>query len=295
MTNMASMANHGPTWQAWPCGQAWPSMATMAENPWRQALKRRILPLPQLDDISVFSPDLVISGSSIPDYDIPANACIICESLGIDAMAFDANSACSSFVTNLLLASSLIKAKQYRNAAIFNIERYSTRLDFSDRSSSILFGDGATSTIIETIDDDSPKGIEIIDLMMESDPRGASYVTIPVDEPFRQNGSVVQKFAISKTVEASSKILLKNQLTAKDVDYFIGHQANLRMLQSAVARLDISQTKHLYNVDQHGNQGAAGAPSVISAHWNRFKSGDMILIAVVGSGLTWGAALLRKI
>ena len=86
----------------------------------------------------------------------------------------------------------------------------------------------------------------------------------------------------------------RHNLSPEKIDYFIGHQANLRMLHSVASKLGISEEQHLYNVSHYGNQGAAGAPSVLSMNWDRFKSGDLILISVVGSGLTWGSALLRK-
>ena len=103
----------------------------------------------------------------------------------------------------------------------------------------------------------------------------------------------MQKFAISQTLKATQVILERNKLTIDDIAFFTGHQANLRMVQSVATRLGLSAEQHLYNVDKYGNQGAAGAPAVLSANWERFQSGDLIVVTVVGSGLTWGSALLR--
>ena len=269
-----------------------PFIADMAKEPWEEMLERKNQ---REGGRSPFNPQVVISGCSVPDYDIPANAALIASRLNLQSMVFDVNSACSSFVTDLMTAQALLQVGQYENAAIFNIERYSTRMDFTDRSSCILFGDGGTCTLIEEIKPNNARGLEIIGIMMESDPKGATHVSIPVDKDFSQNGRQVQKFAISKTIEISKKILACNGLSVKNVSYFVGHQANLRMLQTSIEKLGITADKHLYNIDRYGNQGAAGAPSVLSENWDRFKSGDLILTAVVGSGLTWGAALLKKI
>ena len=110
-------------------------------------------------------------------------------------------------------------------------------------------------------------------------------VTIPVGGMFAQHGRAVQKFAITKTVDITEALLRRNGLTAREMRYFISHQANLRMLTSVVSRLGLHPEQHLYNVDSHGNQGAAGAPMVMSMHWERFAPGDLIVMAVVGAGL----------
>lgn len=257
-------------------------ISTMAKDAWDTLSKRA----PGLN------PELVICGSSVPDYDIPANASVIAANLGMSATAFDANSACSSFVTDLMVARSLLATKSYVNACIFNIERYTTRLDFSDRKSCVLFGDGGAACYLSTDPQDS--GLEIIDCLTRSDPQGYGQVVIPENGYFWQNGAAVQKFAISKTCLSTEEILSRNNLKINDIDYFIGHQANLRMLASVCEKLGISQERHLYNVDRCGNQGGAGAPCVLSENWERFKSGDIIVITVVGSGLTWGSVLLKK-
>ena len=165
-------------------------------------------------------------------------------------------------------------------------------MNYEDRNSCVLFGDGCAAAVIESGDQE---GLEVLDTYIASDPKDYELVKIPDGECFSQNGKAVQKFAISKTLEATRCILERNNLKPTDVDYFTGHQANLRMVSSAAERLGLDDSKHLYNVDEFGNQGSAGAPAVLSMNWDRFKSGDLIVIAVVGSGLTWGSALFRKI
>lgn len=264
------------------------SMASMCHKPWQLAQSRAAL---QERDVAI---DLVIAGTSVPDWDIPANACSIAGELGINAAAFDVNSACSSFVVDLHVARGLLAAKIARTAAIFNAERYTTRVNFSDRSSCVLFGDAATATLIEAT---SPAhhGFEILDTIIHSDPSGYQHVRLPEGGVFSQNGAVVQKFAVSKTVAVTIEILQRNQLSIDSVSYFIGHQANFRMLTAVCAKLGIDLNRHLWNVDTCGNQGGAGAPAVLSTHWDRFQRDDLVVISVVGSGLTWGAALLRAL
>ena len=235
---------------------------------------------------------VIISGTSVPDFDIPASAAIIAHHLGITAAAaFDVNSACSSFVADLLVASKLLQSNAFQCATLFNVERYTMRMDYSDRRSSILFGDGAAVTELVRADDHS--GLEVVDCFLESDPEGHGQVVIPVDGCFWQNGAAVQRFAITRTCDATRRILERNKLSIQDVRYFIGHQANLRMLQSACAKLGLAQEQHLYNIDVHGNQGGAGAPTVLAQNAHRFEPGDLVVVTVVGSGLSWGSALLR--
>jgi 3-oxoacyl-[acyl-carrier-protein] synthase-3 len=262
------------------------SIASMSEPAWAVLRDR----YPDLNPAAI---DALICGTSIPDFDIPANASTIADRLGLSCLSFDANSACSSFVLNLHLARSLILSGAHKKIAVFNPERYSLRMNYADRNSCILFGDGCSAAIISS---QAKQGaLKLIDTVIVSDPSGYDLVKIPDGECFAQNGKAVQKFAISKTLETTHSILERNNLTPKDITYFTGHQANLRMVTSAAERLGLSEEKHLHNVEALGNQGAAGAPSVLSMHWDRFERGDLIVLAVVGSGLTWGSALLQKI
>ena len=178
-----------------------------------------------------------------------------------------------------------------KTIAVFNAERYSTRLDFTDRSSCMLFGDGATAALISS--EASRHGLEVLDTIVESSPAGFLSVAIPDGGTFRQNGAAVQRFAVTKTVAVARQMLERHGLAAGDLAYFIGHQANFRMLTSACDKLGITSEQHLHNVEMRGNQCGAGAPAVLSSNWERYRPGDLILVAVVGSGLTWGAALLR--
>jgi 3-oxoacyl-[acyl-carrier-protein] synthase-3 len=240
--------------------------------------------------------DAVICGTSVPDYDIPANACSIAAALGFEqAVSFDVNSACSAFVMDMIAAKGLIQSGTYQKIAVFNPERYTLRLDYRDRRNCILFGDGCSAALLEGVSEGEPaSGLELMDVVMISEPAKYEVVKMPDGDYFDQDGNAVQKFAITQTLRTTQMILDRNQLAVNDLSYFISHQANLRMIQSAVSRLGLAEEKHLYNVDEFGNQGAAGAPAVLSMNWDRFKPGDLIVLTVVGSGLTWGSALFKK-
>ncbi len=265
-------------------GDDYSTMAKLAEKAYNVAMSR-------LD--KDFEPEIVLSGSSIPDFDIPANACTISKEICKEVPSFDVNSACSSFVVGLHTASAFIRSGLHNNIALFNVERYSTKLNFQERNSCILFGDGAACTTLTS--DTDASGLKLIDTTVSSTPSKFEHVIIPSEGLFYQNGSAVQKFAITRTIESTLKLLERNDLDIKDIDVFVAHQANLRMIQSAAKKLGVRHDALRFNVDKFGNQGGAGAPCVLSMEWDNIKKGDFVLIAVVGSGLTWGAALLQKV
>ncbi|NDE14955.1 hypothetical protein EBZ80_08510 [bacterium] len=205
--------------------------------------------------------DAVIGGTSVPDSDIPSHACYAARDSKLSTgYAYDTNSACSTFAVQL---------QTMRGA----------------------FAIGSARTWVES----APRGkcLEVVDTMVESSPEGADTIRMLDGKPFEQDGQAVQKFAILKTVAAAQAIMERNQLRVTDVNWFVGHQANLRMLMSAAQRIGIDPERHLYNVDFHGNQGGAGAPVTISQNWHRYRHGDTIVMSVVGSGLTWGSVLFR--
>lgn len=262
------------------------TMAQMSKEPWSIAQARAG---------SATRPiriDQVIGGTSVPDWDIPANAAAIAGTLGIECRAFDVNSACSTFVVNLHVARALLNAQAADTVAIFNAERYTTRVDYRDRSSCVLFGDSAAACILETAP--QAQGLELLDTVIHSAPSGYEHVRLPDGGTFAQNGAAVQKFAVTKTVAVTMEILNRNHIPRETLDFFIGHQANFRMLAACVEKNGLTAAQHRFNVDTKGNQGATGAPTVLSTYWDDYRSGQLIVVAVVGSGLTWGAALFRR-
>ena len=236
--------------------------------------------------------DLIICGTSNADYEIPAAACAIAGELKLDGPCFDVNSACSSFPVDLHVARAFIKSGIYNDILVFNVDRYTSRLDYNDRKNCILFGDGAAVAWISSTR--PPSGFEILDTSVESDSSGYHLVSVPMYGTFHQNGAAVQKFAITRTVESTKRILEKNHIPVEKT-WFVGHQANHRMLTSAAEKIGIPESRHAHNVQTRGNQGGAGAPSSLSESWDKIPSGDFLVVTAVGSGLTWASTLLVKI
>ena len=232
---------------------------------------------------------LVIAGGCSPQHTIPAEACSIAAELGIEAPGYDINSACSSFAAQLNALRNTKPEALPDYILIVNAENTTRTVDYSDRSTAVLWGDGTAATIV------SPRvrgrfGVKWTTLV--SDPSGWDKVSIPTGGFFQQNGSAVQTFGIRKSGEMLKAL---REHVNPETHYYIGHQANLLMLQSICDRAGIPAERHLFNVNEFGNCGAAGAPSVLSQNWDRFQPGEEIALVVVGSGLTWGGVALQAL
>lgn len=234
---------------------------------------------------------MVIAGGCSPDNTIPAEACVIAARLGLTVPAYDINSACSSFAVQLHALRSMRPEALPNYILVVNPENNTKIVDYADRRTAVLWGDCTAATIVSTR---IPSKFVVNFSTTESDPSGWQNVVIPTGGKFSQNGSAVQSFAIKKTLATISKIRgnLKRDPTKM---LFIGHQANRTMLDSVCKRAEIDPKVHLFNVDEFGNCGAAGAPSVFSQNWDTFKEGDQIGLVVVGSGLTWGGVLIEVV
>jgi 3-oxoacyl-[acyl-carrier-protein] synthase-3 len=228
---------------------------------------------------------MVICGGCAPRIGTPAESCVIADRLGITAPSFDLNSACSSWGVQLHFLSMMDPNALPDFVLLVSPENLSRTVDYTDRSIAVLMGDCTTATIVSPR---IPSPIRVRRTSMESDPSGWNKVTIPSAGHLRQDGGAVQNFAIRKSVATIEKLRGSSQPGF----YFVGHQANLPMLRSACQRAGIDDEKHLYNVDMRGNCGAAGAPSIVSERFSCFKKGDQVLLAIVGSGLTWAGVLL---
>lgn len=234
---------------------------------------------------------LVISGSSAPRILCPAEASYVAKQLQIEAPCWDINSACSTFLTHLYNLSLMDPAKMPEFILITQTEQLTSAMDYTDRSAAALFGDGACATVISTR---VPSRVQAIWTHVQSDPSGAEKVLIRRTSTFTQDGRAVQMFAIKRTRDGYEK--LKEQLAEEGSDrplYFVGHQANLRVLEQVVQRCGIAPERHFSNVEWFGNTGGASCPTVISQHWDKIPAGSDVAAVVVGGGLTWARALLR--
>lgn len=228
---------------------------------------------------------MVVAGGCYPDMSIPADACRIAAALGIEAPAFDVSSACSSFGAQLHLLASMQRLPPY--VLVVNAENTTRAIDYSDRSTSVLWGDATSAAIVST---EAPARLRIVETMLGSSPAGAHLVTIPRFGHFAQEGSAVQRFAIKTTLACANELLPAARERARVTGgavRFVGHQANALVLEAVTRRADIAPEAHFSNVADFGNTGAAGAPSVLSQHWDELADGDTVVVVVVGSGLTW--------
>jgi 3-oxoacyl-[acyl-carrier-protein] synthase III len=228
---------------------------------------------------------LVIAGGCSPDTCIPAEAGRIAKLLGISGPAFDVHSACSTFGVQVHLLNQMgPNVPDY--ALIISPENSTRVIDFSDRSSCVLFGDATSAAVISAR---IPSRARLAASIFNTNTAGCDEVLIPRVAHFSQNGSAVQKFAIKQMTTLLSDIQAKVGEERRNRVIYIGHQANLTMLEAVCRRCEIPAERHLSNIVRYGNQAAAGAPVVLSQHWDQFKAGDVAALVVVGSGLSWSS------
>lgn len=232
---------------------------------------------------------LLVGGGCAPDTVSPAEACNIGRILGVEAPCLDVNSACSSFIAGVYMLSMMDPAKLPETVLLVCAESMTRTVDYSDRSSAVLWGDGSLAAVFST----KHKGrAELIGQSLRSDPQGADKVIVPRLGHFAQEGRTVQTFAIRKT----SDLYLQHREVFESEDrvlHFIGHQANLRMLESVCRRCEIPEEHHHSNCEFFGNTAGASSGSVISQNWDKWTAQDDISVVGVGSGLTWGSYLMR--
>jgi len=227
---------------------------------------------------------LVISGSSTTEHPAPAEASMVAAELGIEVPSFDLNSACTTFGTQINFLSSMKPEVLPPYVLVVNPENLTGRVDYSDRKSAVLFGDGSSATIVSAT---VPARTAFTSCHYDTKPSEWEKVGISSwTGYFYQDGNAVQGFAIRKTTE-SIRLLQKHYSLNGDRFIFIGHQANLGMLQTVCERCSIAQDNHWHNVEFFGNTGCSGAPSTLSQRWNDLRPGDNVAFSIVGAGLSW--------
>lgn len=249
--------------------------------------------------ISAEEIDLIILATSTPDYIFPSSACLLQAKLGIKGCpAFDVQAVCSGFVYALATADLFIRSGQHRCALVAGAEVFSRILDWNDRGTCVLFGDGAGALILRA--DDRPG---IMASALHADGSHAGILSVPgnvcggnvTGDPFlRMDGPAVFKFAVRVLDEVARETLVKCGQQVEDIDWLIPHQANLRILESTAKRLGLAPEKVIVTVDTHGNTSAASVPLAldVAIRDGRIRSGHKVMLQAVGGGFTWGAALV---
>lgn len=250
--------------------------------------------------------DLIIVATVTPDNFTPSTACIVQDKLGAkNAWAFDINAACTGFIYALKLGRSLIRSGEANNALIIGAETLSKALNWEDRGSCVLFGDGAGATVLTSTEEDC--GIKCVNVKSDGS-KGDSLVIqgLPLNSPFKDgrevsenyinmNGREIFKFATKVMEESIVEILEKENIKIEDIDAIIPHQANLRIIDYVVKRLGIPREKFITNLQNYGNTSGASIPIGLceSIDEGNLKKGDNIIMVGFGGGLTWGAALIK--
>ena len=252
--------------------------------------------------------DVIVVGTVTPDMLFPSTACLLQHKIGAHrAWGFDLSAACSAFTYALTAGSQFVASGAYENALVVGADVMSSIIDYRDRSTCVLFGDGAGAVVVRAAQQGAP---HIIDFEHEIDGGGGQALKMPaggsarpashetVDQRLhyvKQDGQTVFKFAVRKTEEISRRLIERNGLGPNDVDLFVSHQANGRIIQAASEKLGIDPGKVIINIDRFGNTTAATIPLALNdaVCSGRLKKGSLVLLASVGAGFTVGGVLLR--
>ncbi len=249
--------------------------------------------------------DLVLCATVTPDMPFPATASIIADKAEIkNAMHFDINAGCSGFIYTLITAKMYVESGLYKKVLLVATEKMSSIVDYTDRSTCPLFGDGAAAVLLEQSDDDTG----IIDFVAQSDGVGrnylymsaggscrpASHVTVDNRQHFvHQEGPIVFKYAVTNMANVTVEIMKRNNITADNLDWFAPHQANMRIIEAVAKQMDLPLDKVMVNIQKYGNTTSASIPLCLSEWESRLRKGDNIILSSFGAGFTWGSVYLK--
>ncbi len=246
--------------------------------------------------------DLLICATTTPDMVFPSTANLICDMVGIRNIgSFDIQAACSGFVYALTVASQFIATGQCRKVVVVGADKMSTIIDYTDRATCVLFGDGAGAVMLEPSDN----GHGILDTLIRSDGAGMPHLhqkaggsrMPPSAETVAkrlhyvyQEGAAVYKFAIANMAQVSTELMARNNLKAEMIDWLVPHQANRRIIESTAERMRLPMEKVMVTIQKYGNTTAATIPLCLWDYESRLKAGDRLILAAFGGGFTWGGA-----
>lgn len=256
-------------------------------------------------DISPEEIELIICSTATPDMMFPATANIISDKVGAkNAFSFDIMAACSGFLYSLATGSKYIESGQYKKVVIVGADKMSSIIDYTDRATCVLFGDGAGAVLLEP----NTEGYGVLDSILRSDGGGriylhqkaggsakpASHKTVDAREHFVfQDGQPVFKFAVTNMADVSAEIMEKNNLKAEDVAWLVPHQANKRIIDATARRMGVSSDKVMLNIERYGNTTNGTIPLCLWEWENKLHKGDNLILAAFGGGFTWGSVWVK--
>lgn len=248
--------------------------------------------------------DLLICATVTPDYLFPSASNMICKSVGIrETASFDLAAACSGFLNALAVGSAFIEAGRYKKVIVVGADKMSAIVDYTDRTTCILFGDGAAAVLLEP----NTEGLGVQDYILKSDgegceslmQKGGGSAYPPTHETveqklhyIRQEGQAVYKFAVTRMANVSAEIMERNDLVGDDIRFLVPHQANKRIIDATASRMGIGEEKVMLNIQKYGNTTAATIPLCLWDYENQLKKGDKLILAAFGGGFTWGSAYI---
>lgn len=266
---------------------------------------RAILPMLEKHNIDPLDIDVLICATITGDYIFPATANIIGDKIGAkNAWGFDVAAACSGFLYALVTGSKLIESGSYKKVLVCGLDKMSTIIDYTDRNTCIIFGDGGGCVLLEP----NTEGFGIRDSILHMDGSGREYLyqksggsmSPPTIESVTnrehyvyQEGKTVFKFAVTNMADVSYQIMERNGLTSEDVDWLVAHQANLRIIDATAERMGLSKEKVLVNIHRYGNTTAGTLPLCLYDFEKQFKKGDDLILSTFGGGFTWGSVYLK--
>ena len=249
--------------------------------------------------------DLVIFATITPDMVFPATANLVSAAIGAtNAFSFDMGAACSGFIYALTTGAQFIESGTYKKVLVLGADKMSSIIDYTDRTTCIIFGDGGGAVLLEPSTDENG----IIDAIHKSDGTGAEFLkmkaggsaypatheTVDAKEHYaRQDGATVFKFAVTNMADYAAKIMERNNLTADDVDWLVPHQANKRIIDATANRMGVTEDKVMMNIEKYGNTTSGTIPLLLWDYEKKLKKGDNLVLAAFGGGFTWGSIYLK--
>jgi len=249
--------------------------------------------------------DLLICATVTPDYAFPATANVITDKCGLKhAWSFDINAACSGFIYALETGAKFVESGSYKKVIVVGAEKMSMMIDYTDRATCVIFGDGAGAVMLEP----TTEAVGIMDSILKTDGSGRVYLhqkgggaikpasqeTLDMREHYvYQEGQAVFKFAVAGMADVSAEVMERNNLRAEDIAWLVPHQANLRIIEATARRMGLAREKVMINIERYGNTTSATIPLCLWEWENQLKKGDNIILSAFGGGFTWGAIWLK--